>query len=152
MKRQPEALHTSVLFPQPSPQIDALLEHRRGLGLDRYDEMHEGTYVVSRAPHPRHGRILIRLVRILAPLVDEAGLAFSDATNVGDADDYRVPDAVVYQPALESASPYLASAALVIEILSPAEQTNAKFAFTGPGGCGRSWWSTATPRRRPCTT
>ena len=67
------------------------------------------------------------MARILGPRADEAGLYGSGPLNIGHADDYRVPDrAYLRTPTVELYQP---SAALVVEIVSPGDETRRKLDF-----------------------
>lgn len=89
--------------------------------------MWEGEYHVAPAPHGRHAAVDHQLARILGPVADQAGLTGAGPLNIGVADDYRVPDqAYLRDPALSAFHP---SAAVVVEILSPGDETLAKLPF-----------------------
>jgi Uma2 family endonuclease len=109
------------------PEVDALIERRRALGLDGNDEMWEGVYHVAPHAHASHGRIESRLIRLLTPFADAAGLEVTGAFNLGlGKDSYRVPDMGVREP---GDALYMPSAAVVIEILSPDDETFEKFDY-----------------------
>jgi Uma2 family endonuclease len=118
---------TLVLDPAPV-EIGALLERRRRLDLDRCDEMWEGVLHMNPAPHGRHHLILQQLAVMLDGPARAAGLfpAMGDF-NLGAEDDYRVPDGALHRPGPDEL--YYATAALVVEIVSPGDETWAKFSF-----------------------
>lgn len=117
----------TVLVGSPPAEVEAWLERRRQLGLDRFDEVWEGEYHVVPGPHGRHGRVDHELVRLLGPRADEAGLYGSGPLNIGNPDDYRVPDqAYLRTPDVELYQP---STALVVEIVSPGDETRRKLDF-----------------------
>ena len=64
---------TLVMDPPPA-EIDALIERRRRLGLDRHDEMWEGVLHMNPGPHGRHHRIQQQLAELLGPLALAARL------------------------------------------------------------------------------
>lgn len=66
-------MRTVVLGPPPA-QLAELIEHRRAIGADLYDEVWEGEYHLAPAPHSAHGRLAAELGALLHPLVKVAGL------------------------------------------------------------------------------
>ena len=113
------------------PEVGQLIDRRRRLGLDTFDEWHAGVYVVVAGPSPEHGQIAVQLAIALAPPAEAAGYALASPTNIGvDRDDCRVPDLVVFRPGTSRSSPaFLDTAELVVEVLSPRERPQAKLAF-----------------------
>jgi Uma2 family endonuclease len=59
------------------------------------------------------------------PWIERAGLDGGPQANVGEADDYRVADLVL--TAGEPDDLYLPTAALVVEVLSPGDESRLKF-------------------------
>jgi Uma2 family endonuclease len=118
---------TVVLDPQPV-EFSALLERRRRLGLDRRDEMWEGVLHMNPGPHGRHHRISQQLAELLGPPATAAGLlpAMGDF-NLGTEEDYRIPDGGVHRPGPDEM--YYATAAIVVEIVSPGDESWDKFPF-----------------------
>jgi Uma2 family endonuclease len=116
-----------VLEPHP-PELEALLDRRRRLGLDSGDEMWEGVLHMNPGPHGRHHRISQQLAEILGPSARGAGLvpAMGDF-NLGSEIDYRVPDGGVHRPGPDEM--YYETAALVVEIVSPGDETWEKMPF-----------------------
>ena len=84
-------MKTVVLGPRPG-EIEALIERRKRLGVDTFDEMWEGSYHIAPAAHPTHGYVDNELAVILAPFARAAGLVGTGPFNLGSADDYRVSD------------------------------------------------------------
>jgi len=109
------------------PEFAALVERRRALGVDGHDEVWEGVYHVAPYAHARHGRIQQRLARVLGPYADAAGYEVVGSFNLGQHDDYRVPDLAVR--GFDSDDVYVPTAALVVEVLSPGDESYAKFDF-----------------------
>jgi Uma2 family endonuclease len=64
---------------------------------------------------------------LLAPLARAAGLRAVGEINLGESDDYRVPDGALTQPG--DAELYNPTAVLVIEVLSPGDETIKKLRF-----------------------
>lgn len=119
-----------TLIPDPLPaEVQELLARRKKLDLDRKDEVWEGVLHVVPAPEIRHGRIAQQLAEILGGLARAAGLSAVMAEfNLGDSDqDFRVPDGGLLDPS--ATGTWLSTAALVVEILSPGDETWEKLPF-----------------------
>lgn len=119
-------MKTIVLGPQP-PEITALLARRRALGQDLFDEVWEGDYHVVPAPHAWHAYVQNTLAVLLDPLARAAGLVGTTIFNLGDSDDYRVPDSGYHRGVPNEV--FVPTAAIVVEVLSPHDETWEKFAF-----------------------
>jgi Uma2 family endonuclease len=125
-------MRTVVLDPAPV-EFSALLARRRRLGLDGGDEVWDGVLHVNPGPHGRHHRVLQQLAVLLGPAASAAGLvpAIGDF-NLGAEDDYRVPDGGLHRPGPDEM--YYATAALVVEIVSPEDETWQKLPFYAAHG------------------
>lgn len=122
------SVRTLVLDPPP-PEVEQLLERRKRLGLDGYDEVWEGVYHVSPMARGRHGWLQIRLARVLGPYADGAGLLDIGPFNLGDGpDSFRVPD-LGYLRELDPETVYFPTAAVVVEVLSPGDETYEKLPY-----------------------
>lgn len=119
---------TMVLDPY-AYELDALKERRRISGLDRLDEVWEGVLHMVPAPNYGHARLGQQLAELLGPLARDAGLeAVLGAFNLGDSiEDFRVPDGGLHRPGAEGT--WLHTAALVVEIISPGDETWQKLPF-----------------------
>ncbi len=117
----------TVVFADPPPVVEDWLEQRRALGQDRFDEVWEGVYHVVPGPDGAHGRVDHQLHLLLGPRARAAGLYGSGQLNIGVADDYRVPDGAFLRSA--RAARYNPTAAIVVEIVSPDDETRRKFDF-----------------------
>ncbi len=119
---------TVVLDPY-AYELDALKERRRISGLDRLDEVWEGVLHMVPAPSYEHARLTQQLAIALDGLAHEAGLeAAMGEFNLGDSiDDFRVPDGGLHRPGAEGV--WLHTAALVVEIISPGDETWQKLPF-----------------------
>ena len=117
---------TLVRDPQPA-EFEALLERRRRLGQDLYDEVWDGVLHMNRAPAGRHGQVDRQLALILTPLAQAAGLTSTGTFNLGNEGDYRVPDGGLHRDWRDQV--WYATAALVIEIVSPDDETWNKLEF-----------------------
>jgi Uma2 family endonuclease len=122
---------TLVRDPQPV-EFERLLEQRRRLGQDLFDEVWEGVYRMNPAPHSSHGRIARQVASVLEPLAQARGLISTDPFNLGEASDYRVPDGALRRPGPDAV--YLSTAALVIEVVSPDDDTWEKLPFYAKHG------------------
>lgn len=124
----------SVMVQATTDQVPALLdviEQRRAQGLDRFDEWWQGVYRIVTGPSPEHGRVVVRLGSLLDQRAIDRGLNIAAPVNIGvDKVDARVPDMAVYRPDTERTSPaFLATAELVVEVLSTSESPGAKLDF-----------------------
>ena len=87
-----ERMPTLVRDPQPA-EFEALLERRHRLGQDLMDEVWDGVYVMNPTPAGRHAEVVQQLAEILGALARAAGLVpMVSIFNLGEPDDYRVPD------------------------------------------------------------
>ena len=112
---------TLVLDPQPAA-IEQLLQQRARLDLDRRDEVWEGVLHMIPPPSHEHERLAVKLVGVLDPLADAAGLELTGTVGIGEGkDDYRVPDLALHRPGY--APQWHPTAALVVEIVSPGDKS-----------------------------
>jgi hypothetical protein len=124
-----------TLLPDPPPaEIQALLARRKRLGLDRKDEVWEGVLHVVPAPDFRHALIAQQLAELIGPPARDAGLLPAMGEfNLGDSTaDFRVPNGGLHRPG--TAGTWLPTAALVVEILSPGDETWQKLPFYASHG------------------
>lgn len=121
-------MRTLMLDPPP-PEVRALLERRRQLGLDRKDEVWEGVLHVVPAPDVRHAKLTQQLAVIFDAPARKAGLSAAMAEfNLGESEqDYRVPDGGLLHP--KAAGTWVPTAPLVVEILSPGDESWQKLPF-----------------------
>jgi hypothetical protein len=118
---------TLVRDPPPA-EFEALLERRRRLGQDLFDEVWEGVRHMNPAPSGRHARIDAQLLAMLQPPAAAAGLTVVGQFNLGaDEHDYRVPDGGLHRDFTDRV--FYPTAALVIAILSPGDESWAKVDF-----------------------
>lgn len=119
-------VRTVVLGDRP-PELQELIERRRRQGQDIFDEMWDGEYHVVPGPSAEHARVYDELMALLRPLARRAGLVTTGPFNVGGPDNFRVPDG-----GLHSGNPtgvFVPTAAAVVEVLSPGDETYEKFPF-----------------------
>jgi Uma2 family endonuclease len=122
---------TLVLDPQPR-EIEELLGRRRATGADRWDEVWEGVLHMIPPPSVAHQRLVARLARALGPLADAAGLETTAGVGIGVKDDHRVPDLALLRLGYEPQ--WNATAALVVEVISPGDDTWKKLPFYASHG------------------
>ena len=112
----------------PPPTVEHWLNRRHALGHGcLYDEVWEDEYHVAAAPSDAHADLQFQLIGILRPFAVSAGLLGRGPSNIGRSTDFRVPDVVflrgtpdpVWQP----------TAAIVIEIVSPGDESQRKADF-----------------------
>lgn len=118
---------TTVLVGDPPAELQAWLDRRRELGQDGFDEMWDGVYHVAPMAHGRQGRTEDEVAGALRTPARAAGLYGSGPVNVGSPGNYRVPDRV-YLRTRETAL-WNPTAAIVVEILSPNDESRQKFGF-----------------------
>lgn len=118
-----------TLVNEPLPvELIALLERRRALGQDRFDEVWDGVYHVNPVPHASHAYVAQQLAVMLDAPAREAGLVpILVGVNLGDSDNYRVPDGALFRTMPDAV--FLPTAALVVEIVSPGDETWNKLDF-----------------------
>lgn len=121
-----QLMKTVVLGSRP-PEVEALIEKRRRLGQDSFDEIWQADYHMVPAPHARHGLLDAQLLRLLGPYADAAGLTATTIFNLGEPDDFRVPDHGFHRDTPDEV--YMATAAVIVEIRSPDDETYEKFDF-----------------------
>lgn len=109
-----------------------MIQRRQTLGLDTFDEVWEGAYHMAPAAHPTHGYVDHALAVLLDPYARAAGLVATGPFNLGAADDYRVPDHGYHHHL--PGDVWVASAAVVVEVMSPDDETYAKFGFYAARG------------------
>ncbi|MHB8691966.1 MAG: Uma2 family endonuclease [Solirubrobacteraceae bacterium] len=119
---------TLVLGPPP-PELAALLERRRRAGVDRLDEVWQGVRHMVPGPSFEHARVAQQLAVLLDGPARAAGLVPTMSEfNLGEGEhDFRVPDGGLHRPG--AAGVWLSTAALVVEILSPGDESWQKLPF-----------------------
>lgn len=123
----------SVLVLEPVPtEIEALIERRQALGQDRFDEVWEGVYHMTPGPSNTHAFVESEVAAAVRPHAMAAGFFPSGQFNLGEPDDYRVPDGGYHRQRL--AGVRVPTAAIVVEVLSPGDETYDKFGFYAAHG------------------
>ena len=112
-----------------------LLEERRRLGVDRWDEMWEGVLHMVPPPAERHQSLGSAVVAVLHRLARARGLKLAYEIGLFAADDdYRVPDIGVYRPDQASDRGLEDAAELVIELVSPGDESRVKLPWYAAHG------------------
>jgi Uma2 family endonuclease len=118
---------TLVRDPQPV-EFEQLLERRCKLGQDLLDEVWEGVYHMNPAPAGRHAQLVQQLAELLGPPARGVGLApMLSIFNIGEQDNFRVPDGGLHRERADRV--FYATAALVVEVVSPGDKTWDKLGF-----------------------
>jgi Uma2 family endonuclease len=118
-----------TLLSDPLPtEVETMLERRRRLGQDRKDEVWEGVYHMVPAPSGEHSSVSAQTKRLLASPAADSQLHVTDDFNVGDSrEDFRVPDGGLHRDPPRGI--WFPTAALVLEVLSPDDDTWQKLPF-----------------------
>jgi Uma2 family endonuclease len=128
-------MDTLILDPQQSQR---LLAERHARGLDRFDEVWEGVYVMAPAPNDEHQDVGGGFTEVLRTIIDREGLgkARPGINLAGDPDDwqqdFRVPDLAVFlndSPAVCHGAFWSGAPDFVVEIISPFDKTREKLDF-----------------------
>jgi Uma2 family endonuclease len=125
----------------------SLLEERRRRGADVFDEMWDGVLHMNPPPSGEHQRFGTRLLAALLPVAEALGLDTSYETGLNNhPQDYRSPNLAVYRPEhrIEAG---ISGADLVIEILSPGDETYDKLDWYVDRGVSEVLVADPTTRR-----
>lgn len=115
-----------------------LIAERRALGLDRFDEVWDGVYVMPPMPNDEHQQIVARLTAIFQDLIGWPGLGeVRPGVNVSDrledwTHNFRCPDVAVFlrgNPARNCGSHWVGGPDFGVEILSAGDRAREKFDF-----------------------
>jgi Uma2 family endonuclease len=115
------------------PELEQLLHRRTALGLDHRDEMWEGVlHMVPPAGGP-HQILASRLNAALLPRAEALGLVIAPQSGLFDParpdERWRVPDVLAARPEHWTERGVEGPADLVVEILSPRDESLEKFPF-----------------------
>jgi Uma2 family endonuclease len=126
-----QAVRTLLPDPPPAP-FDKLLAERERSGADRRDEVWEGVLHMSPPASSAHEQLVHDLHVLLDAPTRAAGLKITGSVAIGVQDDYRVPDLALHRPPL--ASQWHPSAAVVVEVISPGDESRQKLGFYAARG------------------
>lgn len=126
---------TTAMMLDPS-EVRSLIRRRRRLGLDRYDEVWDGVYVVSAQPNLEHQDLIGRLTTAFRIGLPDDVIVLPGC-NVSDQPDkwkknYRCPDVAVVLPGnpAERRVAYLFGGPdFAVEIVSPKDRSRDKLDF-----------------------
>jgi hypothetical protein len=123
----------SILIVGEEPEIVEWLARRRARGQDRFDEVWEGVYHVSPNARSEHAQVAVQVMMTLGERARAAGLRSAGPFNLGTGpENYRVPDGGWFRSSPNAL--YVSGAAAVLEVLSPDDETFAKFDFYADRG------------------
>jgi Uma2 family endonuclease len=131
------------LLIQDAGVIDPLIRERKRKGIDRYDEVWEGMYVMPSMPNNAHQKLLDNLGDVLTEVVKRGKMGDEyQGANVSDRRkgweyNYRVPDMVVVlknSRAIDCGTHFCGGPDFLVEILSPGDDTEKKVPFYGQIG------------------
>ncbi|HXA54611.1 MAG TPA: Uma2 family endonuclease [Solirubrobacteraceae bacterium] len=120
---------TFVRDPEPI-ELQELREYREQHDLDHWDEVWEGVLHMNPIPTGEHQHILQQLAVLLDPLARRAGLVLlTNEFGLGrqGKSNFRVPDGGLHRALPRGV--YQTTAALVIEVVSPGDESWKKFDF-----------------------
>ena len=110
---------------------ESLLDERRRLGMEKFDERWEGEWHFVNPPKSWHPRLNFDLGFVLGPRARQLGLEpFGDSTGVfADLEtDWRIPDQAYVRPD-QIIEEGVTGAELVVELYSPGDESYAKLPF-----------------------
>ena len=114
---------------------ESLLDERRRLGLDVFDEVWEGVLHMVPPPSGEHQRLELELGSVFLLAGKRQGLVASNETGLFAADDdYRVPDIVVARPVNCTHRGVDETAELVVELRSPGDESYEKLPWYAARG------------------
>jgi hypothetical protein len=119
-------------------EIRTIIRHRRHFGVDRFDEIWNGTYFVSPGPDNLHQLLVMKLLAAIGTSLGELpGLQILPGINVSDRTDdwtknFRCPDVSVFypgNPAEDRETHWLGGPDVAFEIISPKDRARKKLPF-----------------------
>ena len=123
----------SVLIVGEEPEIVAWLARRRALGQDSFDEVWEGVCHVPPNARSEHAEVAVQVMMKLGARARAAGVRSAGPFNLGTSpQNFRVPDGGWFRSSPNTL--YVSTAAAVLEVLSPEDETFAKFDFYAARG------------------
>jgi Uma2 family endonuclease len=114
---------------------ESVLDERRRLGLDGFDEMWDGVLHMVPPPSGEHQRLESRMIAALLGVAERRGLVASVETGLFAADDdYRVPDLIASRPEHCTRRGVDHTAEVVVELRSPHDETDEKLPWYAERG------------------
>lgn len=116
------------------------LEERHRLGHDKKDELWEGVLHMVPTPSRIHGSVTTGLAVALSRIAERRGMVVDGSIPgvYSSENNWRIPDVVVALPAHESKRGF-EGAELVVEVLSPNDESRDKFPFYAKVGVREIW-------------
>lgn len=116
---------------------ERLREEREASGLDRWDEVWEGTYIMTPLPNIEHQEIAAGLVTAFRTVLGRGQAVVLAGTNVSDREhgwknNYRCPDVAVYlvsNPARNCSTHWAGGPDFAVEIVSEDDRSREKIPF-----------------------
>jgi Uma2 family endonuclease len=114
-----------------------VLADRRAKGLDRFDEVWDGVYIMAPAADNEHQRLSTAFSTVLEIICREFGAKVYNVCNVTDREDdwtknYRCPDIAIYfptNPAKDMQTYWFGGPDFAVEVVSKKDQTWEKLNF-----------------------
>jgi len=135
--RSQEALLRKIVSYDPV-EIRSLMRRRRRSGLDRFDEVWDGVYVMSPQPNPEHMLLSGMLTHVfLSALPPSRVLGVAPGGNISDrrenwAKNFRCSDVLVFlagNPAEQLESHWVGGPDFAVEIISRGDRARKKLGF-----------------------
>ena len=117
----------TVVLGEPPAALSSLISQRQRLGQNTHDEIWDGEYHMAPAANGRHGEVQALLTAFFFPHALQAGLKTTVEFNLGDTNNFRVPDIGIHRQTPHQT--WFATAALVCEVRSPDDESWQKFDF-----------------------
>jgi hypothetical protein len=139
-----ENKNMKAVIPEIHPKV---LEHRKRIGIDKWDEMWEGVLHMPPSPNRTHqgfqGELEYWIRHFWAyPLGNRVYHEINVASPGGWPDNYRIPDLVLLTPDcfdIDHDEYFEGAPAVVVEILSPGDETYEKLPFYAQIGVPEVW-------------
>lgn len=133
---RPEFLMPRALILEPSLVRD-LIRERQSRGIDRYDEVWDGVYVMPPLANNPHQRLVFDACMVLDTVVRPAGGRVQPGANVSDRREgweksFRAPDVVVVLKdglAIDCETHWFGGPDFLMEVKSPGDDTELKIPF-----------------------
>lgn len=107
--------------------LSSLIVERQRLGLDSHDEIWDGNYHMAPAPTGKHAKTGATILRVLSDAADNTGLFSTLEFNLGNPQDFRVPDLGFHRT--DPLGAWHDTAAIIVEVRSPEDESYEKFGF-----------------------
>lgn len=128
---------------QPAMVHPEVLQWRRKSGTDLFDEVWDGVLHMVPPPTLHHQHFGARLLRALGPVADRLGLLAVYETGLfepdADPQNYRIPDVMITRPEHGTDRGIEGPAELVVELLSPNDESRDKLPFYAQMGAREVW-------------